>query len=134
VRGLATGQPVLAGCLGLGTAALIGLPPFSIFASEVGIARAGFARNIGLGTGWATAVALVLVVVIAAAMVGHTSRMLLGAPRESPGAASITTVALPRSTAVAMITGLLAAGVLGTTTGPLSALLGAAADILGGAP
>jgi hypothetical protein len=33
-----------------------------------------------------------------------------------------------------MITGLLAAGVLGTTTGPLSALLGAAADILGGAP
>ena len=65
--------------------------------------------------------------------------MLLGAPREGPGAASITatfttTVAPPRSTAVAMITGLLAAGVLGTTIGPLSALLAAAADILGGTP
>jgi len=39
--GLAARQPVLAGCLGFGVLALIGLPPFSVFASELGIARAG---------------------------------------------------------------------------------------------
>lgn len=70
VRGLAARSPLLAGCLGLGVLALIGLPPFSLFASELGIARAGFAT----GLGWATAAALVLVLVVAAALIGHTSR------------------------------------------------------------
>src|SRR5690606_31591099 len=51
VRGLAARQPVLAGCFGLGVLALIGLPPFSLFASELGIARAGFTA----GLGWAMA-------------------------------------------------------------------------------
>ncbi|EWM19208.1 proton-conducting transporter membrane subunit, partial [Kutzneria sp. 744] len=36
VRGLAARQPLLAGCLGFGVLALIGLPPFSVFASELG--------------------------------------------------------------------------------------------------
>jgi hydrogenase-4 component F len=125
VRGLAARQPVLAGCLGLGVLALIGLPPFSIFASELGIARAGFTEGIG----WATAAALVLVVVIAAALVGHTSRMLLGAPPDgSP------LVPLPRSTGIALVVGLIAAAALGVTTGPLGALIDAAARLLNGAP
>ncbi len=123
VRGLAARQPVLAGCLGFGMLALIGLPPFSIFASELGIARAGFTEGIG----WATAVALVLVVVIAAALVGHTSRMLLGAPSEAPPAPP-----LPRSTAVAMVSGLLAAAALGISTGPLTVLIEMAARTLNG--
>jgi hydrogenase-4 component F len=82
VRGLAAREPVLAGCLGFGVLAIIAFPPFSLFASEFGIARAGFAG----GQGWATAAALILVLVIAAALVGHTSRMLLGAPAAEPAA------------------------------------------------
>ena len=39
---LATRAPVLAGCFAAGVLALIGFPPFSVFASELGIARAGF--------------------------------------------------------------------------------------------
>jgi hydrogenase-4 component F len=142
VRGLAAGRPFLAGCLGVGVLALIGLPPFSIFASELGIARAGFGTG-SATVAWATAAALVLVVVIAAALVGHTSRMLLGDPDDdvttpsAPAAAGpigTTTRFLPRSTAVALVAGLLAAAVLGITTGPLSALIAAAADTLSGAP
>src|SRR5450756_1099392 len=38
VRGLAARMPLLAGCVGFGVLALIGFPPFSLFASEVGIA------------------------------------------------------------------------------------------------
>ena len=74
VRGLASRAPLLAGCLGLGTLALLGFPPFALFASELGIARAGFAS----GLGWVTAVALALVLVSAAMLVTHGSRMLLG--------------------------------------------------------
>ncbi len=51
VRGLAARQPVLAGALGLGVLALLGLPPFSLFASELGIARAGFTAGHRLGDG-----------------------------------------------------------------------------------
>jgi hydrogenase-4 component F len=80
VRGLAARDPVLAGCLGFGVLAIIAFPPFSLFASELGIATAGFAG----GLGWATAATLILVLVIAAALVGHTSRMLLGAPTQGP--------------------------------------------------
>jgi hydrogenase-4 component F len=151
VRGLAGREPVLAGCIGFGVLALIGLPPFSIFASELGIARAGLADGIG----WAMAAALVLVVVIAAAVVAHTSRMLLGETLDEPestpkpGGGTRTDTAtrlatrpgtrlasrlLPRSTAVALILGLLAAAALGVTTGPLSALLEAAAHTLTGTP
>jgi hydrogenase-4 component F len=140
VRGLAATSPVLAGCLGLGILALIGLPPFSIFASELGIARAGLGSD-SSAVGWATAVALVLVVVIAAALVGHTSRMLLGDPPEAsesttaPGGGTAVAVrALPRSATTALVAGLVAAAALGTTTGPLSALITAAAEIVNGAP
>ncbi|WP_232666937.1 proton-conducting transporter transmembrane domain-containing protein [Pseudonocardia sp. TRM90224] len=142
VRGLAGSQPLLAGCLGVGVLALIGLPPFSIFASELGIARAGLATGFNTGSpllGWATAAALVIVAVIAAALIGHTSRMLLGddhktlvPAREGPGAA-FAPIVLPRSAAAALLLGLVATAALGVTTGPLSALLGAAAHTLTGA-
>jgi len=74
VRALAGRAPLLAGCLGLGAAALLGFPPFSLFASELGIVRAGFAQ----GLGWVTALALALVFVIAAMLLTHVSRILLG--------------------------------------------------------
>ncbi|MEP6560495.1 MAG: proton-conducting transporter membrane subunit [Nakamurella sp.] len=110
VRGLASTEPVLAGVFGCGVLAIIAFPPFSLFASELGMATAGFGAagfgtagfgiagfgtagfgTAGFGTadfagglGWATAAALILVLVFAAAMVGHTSRMLLGEGEPDP--------------------------------------------------
>jgi hydrogenase-4 component F len=132
VRGLAAEQPVLAGCLGIGVLALVGLPPFSIFASELGLARAGLSSGSAL-VGWTTAAALVIVVVIAAALISHTSAMLLGDPPDSPGTATAPLV-LPRTSASAMVGGLAAAAALGVSSGPLSTLLTAAAHTLTGAP
>jgi len=132
VRWLAARGPVLAGCLGFGVLALIGLPPFSIFASEVGIVRAGFATGIG----WVTALALVFVLVIAAALIGHTSRMVLGTPDpvpDGPGAATAP-VRLSISGAVPLVAGLLACAVLGVAAGPLATLLHLAAHTLTGTP
>jgi hydrogenase-4 component F len=129
VRGLATSQPIVAGCLGFGVLALIGLPPFSLFASELGIARAGFAT----GLGWVTAAALLLVLVVAGALVTHTSRMLLGTPPEGPGAATAPR-RMPTVAAAALITGLVACALLGITAGPLQPLLYLAADTLVGMP
>ncbi|MFJ8962712.1 proton-conducting transporter membrane subunit [Lentzea sp. NPDC102401] len=119
VRGLMARHPVLAGTVGLGVLALVGLPPFSLFASELGIARAGFAA----GLAWPTIVALALVLVIAAALVTHASRMLLGtAPAGAPPAASPTPVAL--------LAGLLACAALGIAAGPLPVLLDSATHVL----
>ncbi|MFD8497361.1 proton-conducting transporter membrane subunit [Amycolatopsis sp. NPDC059657] len=127
VRGLAARQPMLAGCLGLGILALIGLPPFSLFASELGIAHAGFAA----GLGWVTTAALALATVIAAALIGHTSRMVLGAPPEGPGAATAS-VPLPVVLALTLIAGLVASAVLGAAAGPLISLLHNAAITITG--
>lgn len=125
VRGLAARQPLLAGCFALGILALVGFPPFSLFASELGIVRAGF----GSGLGWATTAALVVLLVIAATLFTHTGPMLLGAPVDSPGAATAVR-RLPVSTATALAGGLLASAVIGITTGPLQQLLYLAADTL----
>ena len=139
VRGLAADQPVLATAFGLGIAALTGFPPFSLFASELGIARAGFSS----GLGWVTAAALLLVLVIAAAMAGHTGRMLLGAaPDRGPagqpaGAGTGTGTAhrrLPAGTAVPLMAGLVACAALGIAAHPVHQLLLNAADTLIGAP
>ncbi len=126
VRGLAGSQPVLAGAFGAGVLALLGLPPFSLFASEVGIARAGFAG----GLGWAVAIALVLLPVIGAAVLARTGRMLLGPPPDGPGAATAP-VPLPGGTALAVVAGLTACAALGVTLGPLHDLLQTAAGIVG---
>ncbi|SDL27095.1 proton-conducting transporter membrane subunit [Nonomuraea jiangxiensis] len=121
--GLMARAPLLAGAFALGLLALLGLPPFSLFASEVGIARAGFAA----GLGWAITAALVLMLIIVAAIGRHSRRMLLGG---EPGEA----IALPRSVAVPLVAGLAACAVLGITLGPLHSLLQAAATIAGATP
>ncbi|MPZ85311.1 MAG: hydrogenase [Actinophytocola sp.] len=133
VRGLVVRHPVLAGAIGVGVLALIGLPPFSLFASELGIARAGFAA----GLGWLTAVALALVVVIAVALIGHTSRMLLGdPPNDPPGGpgAATATHRLPAGTTAALLGGLVGCAVLGVAAEPLATLLRLAAETVGGTP
>jgi hydrogenase-4 component F len=151
VSGLALRSPVLAGCFGAGVLALIGLPPFSVFASEFGIARAGFAT----GLGPATATALVLVLIIAATLIGHTSRMLLAAPTPrptpartparalGPGAAPAPAPApaptpaptpLPGGAALTLILGLGVCAAVGISAGPLATLLGLAANTMTGTP
>jgi hydrogenase-4 component F len=133
VRGLAAREPVLAGLLGLGVLALLGFPPFSLFASELGIFRAGYAA----GTGWATSLALVLVLVITAALLSHAGHMLLGNPptlAEAPGAAPAS-ARTATSTLATLTGGLALCAMLGVAAGPLPHLLSLAADLLtGGTP
>ncbi|SFR01963.1 hydrogenase-4 component F [Lentzea waywayandensis] len=112
VRGLIARRSALATTFGLGVLALIGLPPFSLFASELGIVRAGFTA----GLGWFTSVALLLVLVIAAALITGTSRMLLGEPSTVDAEAASP---IP----IALAGGLLACAVLGVAAGPLPSLL-----------
>ena len=83
VRGLAARAPALAGAFGIGILAVIGFPPCILFASELGIATAGFAGGMGI----VVAVALLLALVTAGALMVHTSRMLLGTGGTPDGAA-----------------------------------------------
>jgi hydrogenase-4 component F len=123
VRGLGASQPALAATFGIGLVALLGFPPFSLFASELGIARTGLAS----GRGWAVGIAFGLVLVAFAAIARHAIAMLLG---PAPLAA-----ARGRSGGLVFLTaGLVAAAALGTTLGPLRPLLDAAAlTVVGGA-
>ncbi|BCB76547.1 hydrogenase HycQ [Phytohabitans flavus] len=127
IRGLAGRHPALAGAFGLAVAALLGLPPFSLFASELGIARAGLAA----GQGWAVAAAFALVLVAFAAIARHGAAMLLGAPDPAPAGAPVTAPARPRAMAIVpLAVGLAAATALGVSLGPLHDLLLAATDTI----
>ncbi|WP_432839909.1 proton-conducting transporter transmembrane domain-containing protein [Dactylosporangium sp. CA-092794] len=122
VRALAARMPLLGGLFGLAVVALLGFPPAALFASELGIARAAA----GAGLTWAVAVAFALVLAAFVAMAGHTGRMLLGPPRPADPAA-----ALPVTTAVPLIAGLLGVAALGIALGPVNDLLQAAAAAAG---
>ncbi|MFH8838052.1 proton-conducting transporter membrane subunit [Streptomyces sp. NPDC017868] len=122
VRGLLARLPWLGGAFGLAVLALLGFPPFSLFASELGIARAGFAA----GLGWATAAALLLVLTAFAALAVRTARMVLGPP-PAPAPASFGAGAV-----WPLVLGLAACAALGVTTGPLTGLLHDAAATIGG--
>jgi hydrogenase-4 component F len=128
VRALATRMPLLAALFGLAVLALLGFPPAALFASELGIVRAGTTA----GLGWAVAAAFILALAAFAAITAHTGRMLLGplpqptAPGSGdPPAAFTVTAALP------LIAGLLGVAALGITLGPVANLLHAAASIVG---
>ncbi|MFJ5842867.1 proton-conducting transporter membrane subunit [Streptomyces shenzhenensis] len=123
VRGLLARAPASAGMFGLAVVALMAFPPFSLFASELGIARAGFLAGGGLA--WVTAVALLLVLVAFAALAARTAHMLLGpapAPPTGPEATAVWPLAL----------GLSACAALGVGLGPLTDLLHTAAQAIGG--
>jgi len=123
VRGLLARRPLVGATFGLGLAALLGLPPFSLFASEIGIARAGVAAGIG----WAIAVALAFVLVAFGAILVHAQRMLLGDPPE--GAAPPRTRVVG---AVPLVAGLVGCAVLGVSIWPIERLLHAAAAVVAG--
>jgi hydrogenase-4 component F len=123
VRGLLARRPLVGGVFGLGVLGLLGLPPFSLFASELGIARAGVAD----GLGWAVAISMALVLVIFAAVVGHALRMLVGDAGSKPE------VRRPgATTAVPLLAGLVAVAGLGVSIWPIEGLLRAAAKVVTG--
>ncbi|WP_370415947.1 proton-conducting transporter membrane subunit [Streptomyces fradiae] len=126
VRGLLARLPWLGGVLGLAVLALLGFPPFSLFASELGIVRAGFAA--GAGMGWATAGALLLVLAAFAALAARTARMVLG-PSPVPAPATVQGGA---GAVWPLVLGLVACAALGLATGPLTDLLHDAAAAIGG--
>ncbi len=74
VRGLLVRKPVLAGVFALGVAALLGLPPFSLFASELALARA----TADAGFAWVVVIALVLLLVVFVAIARPVTGMLFG--------------------------------------------------------
>lgn len=142
VRGLLARRPELGGVFGVGVVALLGLPPFSIFASELALARAAAAD----GLAWVVAVALVLLLVVFVAMARPVAAMLFGRPgtavpaldgghpadggRTFDGAARSDGVARPGVAVAPLVVGLVALAVIGVLT-PLDGLLEAAATIVG---
>jgi hydrogenase-4 component F len=125
VRGLAARQPVLAGTFGVAVLALLGMPPFSLFASEIGIARAGFAT----GLGWPTAAAFTLVLVAFAAIAGRTGGMVLGSGPH-PAVADGPAAARPRAGIRPLIGALAALAFIGVSAWPLASLLTSAAAVI----
>jgi len=125
VTGLARRNPALAAIFAAAILALLGFPPFSLFASELALARAGFAAHLGI----AIAAALVLTLLAFASLARHTAAMLLG---DGPPTPSPAPTANPASLSLAsrtpLILGLATVAALGITAWPINTLLHLAAQ------
>ena len=121
VRALLTRRPALGGLFAFGLVALLGLPPFSLFISELTMFRA----EVTAGLGWVVAVTLVLMAIIFLAIFSYARTMLLGARTDDePAHATSVAVTAPLATA------LVACAALGVVAWPLSSLLHAAAQVV----
>ncbi len=118
VRALLARRPGVGGLMGVGLFALLGLPPFSLFVSELGMIRA----EVDVGLGWAAGIALALMAVVFAALTSHGRQMLLG-----PLAAGERPTRTPRIVVVPLATALVACALLGVVAWPLAPLLESAA-------
>jgi hydrogenase-4 component F len=118
LRGVLTRRPMLGGAIALAFVALLGFPPFGLFASELAIARAGFDAHLG----WQTTAVFTVLFVATGALLFHAQRVLLGNPVTStePPRALRATLAGP------LVAGLLALTVVGVTIWPIQHLLDAA--------
>ncbi len=127
VHALLARRPTLGGVFAVGLIALLGLPPFSLFLSELLMFRAEFQ----VGLGWAAVAAIVAMLVIFVAVVGHTRHMLLGAPPGGcEGGREQAEAAPPRWVSAPLVGGLVACGFIGVFAWPLSDLLQAAAHVV----
>ncbi|MEV8018075.1 proton-conducting transporter membrane subunit [Streptomyces sp. NPDC086554] len=122
VRGLLAQAPALGGVFGISVVALLAFPPFSLFASEVGIVRAGFAA----GMGWPMSAALLLILIAFAALAARMARMLLG-----PAVPASRTYEESTGALWPLMLGLAGCAVLGIALGPLADLLTTAAHTIG---
>ncbi|WP_223186047.1 proton-conducting transporter membrane subunit [Streptomyces sp. CBMA152] len=137
VRGLIAWAPGLGTALALAVVALLGLPPFALFASELALARAGFAAGMGVPVTAALALALAAY----AALAVRTARMLLGPAPDGhassgtdtgPGTGAATPLRIGPASGAPLALGLFCCAALGLTVRPLAQLLTAAAHIAGG--
>ncbi|NNN22200.1 MAG: hydrogenase [Acidimicrobiales bacterium] len=121
VHALLERRPILGGVFGVGLIALLGLPPFSLFSSELLMARAEFQ----VGLGWAAVASIVAMVIIFFAVVGHARHMLLGA--------NVSDEVLdkpPNWVSGPLVSGLVILALIGVLAWPLSSLLSAAAHVV----
>jgi hydrogenase-4 component F len=79
VTGLLRVMPLTASLFALGMLAVVGLPPFGLFISEIAVFRAGFSMN----RPWLMGAVLLLLTVAFISLVGHLNRMLYGEPSAS---------------------------------------------------
>jgi hydrogenase-4 component F len=121
IKALLARRPALGGIFAFGLVALLGLPPFSLFVSELNMVRA----EVEVGLGWVAAISLVCMAVIFGAVMSHGRHMLFGARGDGERVhrtRSIVTVPL-----VGALVGCAALGVLAW---PLDSLLRAAAMVV----
>ncbi len=121
VKALLARRPALGGIFAFGLVALLGLPPFSLFISELNMLRA----EVHVGLGWVAAISLVLMAVIFGSVMSHGRHMLFGArPEGEPAVKTPTLVTVP------LVGALVACGALGVLAWPLDSLLRAAAMVV----
>jgi hydrogenase-4 component F len=121
VRGVLARGPLLAATWAAGLFALLGLPPFALFASELGMARGAADANLAVPL----AAALVAVLVAFVALTRHGGTLLLGqAGPDQPD------LRLSAAAAAPLVAGIVACAALGLAATPLEHLLTTAASLL----
>jgi len=124
VRGQLLRDPLVGGVFGAGLLALVGMPPFSLFVSELAMFRAAWSA----GLGWTVAVQVAILLVIFAAIANHGRQMLLGGP--APGSSRPRRVSV--TAGAALVGGLAVSAFIGISAWPLQRLLEAAAVVVTG--
>lgn len=125
IKALARRQPALAGIFTAALLALLGFPPFSLFASELALARAGFDAHLGA----VIATALLLLLIAFAGFAAGGGRMLLGGDDAETAPPPPTAPALSLPARFPLITALVVLAGLGITAYPISTLLTTAAGV-----
>src|SRR3990170_5721892 len=120
VRAMLRRRPELGIVFGLALAALLGLPPFSMFASELAILKGAAAA----GMGWVTAIVVGLMLVVFGALLRLGRNMLLG------GSGTRAASSMGRSARVTLVGALTLSVILGVALGPLADLLEAAVKVV----
>lgn len=129
VQSLLIRRPDLARPFLVGTAALLGFPPFVLFFTEVAIVLAGWQA----GLGWAMVVALVLLLAVFIGIVRHVLAMTVGPPPSGGGVLSEPSpVLVSHGRGLPVLLSFGAAAVLGFAAWPLAGVLTDAAAVLGG--
>jgi hydrogenase-4 component F len=121
VKALLARRPALGGVFAFGLVALLGLPPFSLFVSELNMVRA----ETQVGLGWAAAISLVCMAVIFGAVMSHGRHMLFGA---GPDGEQVHKT--PAIVTAPLIGALIGCAILGVLAWPLAGLLRAAAQVV----
>jgi hydrogenase-4 component F len=121
IKALLARRPALGGIFAFGLVALLGLPPFSLFVSELNMARA----EVRVGLGWVTAISLVCMAVIFGAVMSHGRHMLFGARADAEPVHRT-----PSIVSVPLVGALVGCAALGVLAWPLDSLLRAAAQVI----